>query len=157
MTSSMTIQTLAAEVSSMFEARTRADGSKFVALKGDAPEWMTDLCREAHGEMMPDDHRYAFILEALDALGADDDTDGSDVYLEADVYTGELTAWLASRVDRFGYCDEAVEEFGMETFPGTVELLQMGQAREKNEVLDSVRGSLNDRLEAVGDDSADSE
>jgi hypothetical protein len=145
------IQTLATEARSFMVSKTRDDGSKFWSRSDDAPQWVHDLCFAAHdaGDMLPDDHRYAFIVEALDALSDTEDAD--DVDLEADIYTHELCAWLSSRVDRSGYCDSAMDEFGITEYKSLVEHLQIGQAYEKAEVLGSVRWSLETRAEETED------
>lgn len=148
MTSEMTLQTLAESVRKSFVQDKREDGTTF--WKTDSDERIQELCHEAHGDMMPDDWRYAFIVEALDALAECDDVDEADV--EADIYTHVLTAWIASRDDRYAYCDEAMSDMGIETFPGTIELLQLGQAAEKREVLDLVRSSLESYIRALEDD-----
>lgn len=149
------IQDLAYVAKGYFTTGTRTDGTTFVKTSGDAPEWVVDLCRAAHdsGNMLPDDTRYMFILEALDCLILADDLD--DAYLEASEKTHVLTSWLASRADRYDYCDRAMEERGDESYPGMVSALQMGQALEKNEVLDSVRSSLEDMLGEDDEDGSD--
>lgn len=143
------LQTLAADVRKFFTTIKRGEES-IVTLTDDAPEWVRQLAMDAHGDMMPDDHRYAFIVEALDALVDADDPD--EVTLASDIYTHDLLKWLASNLQRPGYCDEAFEEYG-DDFRDTVSLIGMGQLREKEEVLDSVRSSL----EAQLDDSAEDE
>jgi hypothetical protein len=92
--------------------------------------------------MLPDDHRYRFIVESLSALAAGDD---SGETVEPDVYTSELTGWLHSRTDRYAYCDQAVEEgYG---FENTVTLLTNGQLMEKREVFELVKSALEDRAD----------
>lgn len=150
MTTEMTLQTLAESVRKSFVQDKREDGTAFWKRVDGTPDWVQELCLQAHGDMMPDDWRYAFIVEALDALEENEDPD--DITLEADIYTHELTTWLGSRADRFGYCDEAYADYGLETFPGTIELLQLGQAAEKREVLDLVRSSLESYIRALEDD-----
>jgi hypothetical protein len=61
-------------------ARLAAEANRFLVrdllLPADgAPPWFTDVCRHAHGGMMPDDWRYEFIQDALSAIedGADED------------------------------------------------------------------------------------
>jgi hypothetical protein len=151
------IQTLATEARSFMVSKTRDDGSKFWSRSDDAPEWVRELCFAAHdaGDMLPDDHRYEFIVEALDALSDTEDAD--DVNLEADIYTHNLTTWLASRADRSGYCDSAMEEFGITEYKSLVEHLQIGQAYEKAEVLGSVRSSLETRAEETSEETEDSD
>jgi hypothetical protein len=153
----LSISALAREVYEAFEPepRTRTNGQTFWTFKDDSPQWIIDLCHEAHAEMFPDDVRYEFVRDAVYALSNADDPD--EVSLEASIYISDLSAWLGSRADRYSYCDEAVEEFGW-TFTNTIELLQLGQAREKQEVLDLVRSFLETRvaeLEESEDDSAD--
>lgn len=147
------IQTLATEVRAMFHESTRTDGTKYWTYDHSPDrQWIQDMCLAAHGDMSPDDWRYAFIVEALDALSENEDSD--DVDLEADIYTHELTAWLGSRADRYAYCDQWIEDTGGE-FGGTIALLSAGQYTEKREVLDSIRASLSDRAESLSDDSED--
>lgn len=145
------LQTLAAEVLAMFHQSTRTDGSKFWTYDhSDDRQWVQDICLEAHGDMSPDDWRYAFIVESLDALSENDDPE--DINLEADIYVSELAKWLGSHGHRPGYCDEAMEEEGL-SFTTTVDLMQAGQLRETREVFDSIRSSLEARAEATEDDS----
>lgn len=136
---------LAGEVLARFEQRTRADEHTFWCLTDGSPDWMKDLCHDAHGDMMPDDHRYSFIVGALTVL-AEDDQDGDSI--EADCYTADLTGWLQSRTDRFAYCDQAVEEgYG---FTDTVTLLALGQLMEKREVFELVKASLEAQVDDLG-------
>jgi hypothetical protein len=146
----MTIRALADATRNLFVKATRNDGSVFWKRTDSAPEWVETMVHDAHGEMLPDDWRYAFIVEALDALAESEDPDEASV--ESDIYTHELTGWLHSRADRYDYCDEAYKERGGH-FTNTVELLMIGQALEKAEVLVSVRASLEAQLEAVADEA----
>lgn len=135
------IQTLAKEVSSMFETKKRDNGKEFYCLKDGAPQWVTDMVYAAHNDMMPDDHKYDFIVEALDAIADSEDVD--DITLEADVYNGDLLRWVGSHLERAGYVEDAVKEFGMDA--NSFEFftaLSSGQYLEKQEVLNSVRYSL---------------
>lgn len=133
---------LAGEALAQFEKRTHTDERTFWCLVDGSPVWMRDLCHDAHGDMMPNDHRYSFIVEALTAL-AEDDEDGDSI--EADSYTADLTGWIHSRTDRYAYCDQAVEEgYG---FTDTVTLLSLGQLMEKREVFQLVKESLEARID----------
>lgn len=146
----MSIQARARELYDAFVTDKRLDGTEFVKLQDGSPEWMKDLCRAAHGEMFPDDFRYAMIEEMASKIAdSNEDADMDDVRceIEADIYTSDLTAWLASRTDRYGYVDEAVEEMGWPD-SGLTQALQMGQVREKEEVFEAVRESL-EKLEEV--------
>ncbi len=136
------IQTLASTTRALFVEKSRNDGAKFWSYdhnSPDVPAWLQPLCFEIHGDISPDDHKYRFIVEALDALAECDDPEDADV--EADIYNHELTTWLGSHGYRPGYCDEALEELGGD-FESTIQLLQLGQYAEKREVLDTVRACL---------------
>jgi hypothetical protein len=101
--------------------------------------------------MLPDDHRYEFIRDAVSALADEDDTDAARDSIEPDIYTANLAAWLGSRTDRYGYCDEAIEEQG-QPFPDTISLLQAGYYREQIEVFDAVLSALEDVASEIEDE-----
>ena len=152
----MDLQKLAEQFSAYFTTDKRDDGTEFVKGKDNLTEEQTeklrDLCHDAHGDMMPDDHRYAFIEEALDALAEYEDPD--EITLEPDIYTHDLTAWLGSRTDRWNYCDEAMEEYGDSGFD-TLQRISLGQMFEKQEVLGLVRAWLETELEALEDEETE--
>jgi hypothetical protein len=143
----ITIQSLAAEMSRAFEEAVRpASGEAFRKLKDDAPGWMTTVCRKSHDDaaMLPDDHRYRFIEQAVDALAGHDDADEARTGLEPDCYTSDLTGWLHSLNSRVCYLDEAMAEYG--TFTDGYQLLAAAQMLEKEEVFEQVVGALRDEL-----------
>jgi hypothetical protein len=147
----ITLQSLAQEMSEAFEGDTRTNGETFRKLREGSPEWMTTICRRAHDEakLLPDDWRYAFIEEAVDALAEHDDTDEALASLEPDIYTGELTAWLHSLNSRVYYLGEALTECG--SFRDGFELLAAAQMIEKEEVFQQVVTSLRAVLEEIDD------
>ncbi len=147
-----TLQTLAQDLSSAFEERERTNGDKFRALKDGSPSWMTEACYAAHGEMMPDDWRYQLIERCADALAENDDEDDARDSLEPDIYTHELTSWVGSRADRYGYVDEAMEEQGADKWPGLITALQAGQQAETEEVFGLLVQALEAELSSRGDD-----
>ena len=140
------LRNLAAAASAQFEARTRTDGTKFVTVRDNASdkEWLQKMCRNAHNGMFPDDTRYRFIVNALDAITECDDLD--EIVTDPDGCIGDLSAWLGSHGERYAYVDEAVAELGHSDL-GIIGDLMSGQQREKEEVLISVRQSLEDRLD----------
>lgn len=143
----ITIQILAAEVASSFEEATRSNGETFRKLKDDAPAWMTTICRKAHDvEMLPDDWRYVFIEQAVDALAEHNDADEARDRLEADIYTGDLTAWLHSRNSRVDYLGEVMQEYG--PFKDGFYLLAAAQLQEKHETFQQVRDALQAELDS---------
>src|SRR5262249_1504777 len=137
------------EMSQAFEgALYSATGETFRKLKDDAPPWMTTVCRKAHddGNLLPDDWRYVFIEEAVDALAACDDVDEARNGLEPHIFTHELTAWLHSLNGRVSYLGEALTECG--PFRSGFELLAAAQMIEKEEVFQQVVDAL---TQAKGD------
>ena len=78
----MTLTELAQDYASRFEGAIRADGSPYRRVKQDQQsESLTDLIHTAHGDLLPDDHRYAMIEAALDAIAED----GADAWLEPSI------------------------------------------------------------------------
>jgi hypothetical protein len=130
-----------------FEGDTRATtGEEFRRLKDGSPEWMTTVCRKAHDDarLLPDDWRYAFIEDAVDALADHEDTDDARGRLEPDIYTHDLTGWLHSLNGRVYYLDEALTEHG--SFRDGFQLLATAQMLEKEEVFQQVVAALEEQL-----------
>lgn len=146
------IQDKASEALKHFGTQDRGD-EKIIVIRDGAPQWVTDLAHHAHGDMFPDDLRYEYIQDALQIIADEEDEDfwSERVDSDVDVYTSDLTGWLASRGDRYSYVDDAVEEHG---YPkgGLVHALQMGQYKEREEVLYLVRDYLTEQAE---DDDCD--
>ena len=151
-----TIQQLASTFSSMFVCKERPDGSTFTTSRDDAPDALCDLIREAHGDMLPDDHRYEMIRDAIAAIAEmpdDTDEDGARELLyetEPIAYTADRTAWLASHGHRPDYCDEAAAEYG--PAESILDTIAWGWLAEFHEVAESVLSSL---LKLTRDDEAD--
>ena len=143
-----TLHTLARQMSLAFEGGTRnSTGETFRKLKDGSPEWMTTVCRKAHDDarLLPDDWRYAFIEEAVDALAEHEDADDARSSLEPDIYTSDLTAWLHSLNGRVDYIGEALSEYG--NFRSGFQLLAAAQMIEKEEVFQQVVAALADQLD----------
>lgn len=122
------------------------DGGKVLCRDG-APEWVTDLCRKAHGEFMPDDWRYEFTQDALTAFEEELDCPSvDDLY----PYTADRLRWLSSNLNRPGYCDEAQKEYGLTG--GVLELIAAGMECELHEVCDLVHSALENRAELLDSD-----
>lgn len=118
-------------------------------LKENAPSELLEVVRMAHGDMLPDNYKYEFIVEALEAI-ADYDGDEDDIEeladeLEADCYDSDLLDWLNSHSIRIWYVDKAVEEMGHGG--GIMEDIAMGQVEEKREVFFTVLEDLRENLE----------
>lgn len=140
------IKKLAQTMLNRAHKKERDNKSEYWVIEKSEP-WMTDICREAHdgGNILPDDFRYAFIVEALSAICDHDDVDQARESLEADIYNNELTSWLASRLDRSSYCDQAKDDFGANR--DIIANLSMGQLLEKWEVFDQLISALNTHVE----------
>jgi len=137
--------------------------------RDDAPEWVkrglidAALYDGTPDGMSLDDWRYEQTPAILEQI-RDTITDAGETdYLNADVYTHELTAWLGSRNDRMGYVDEIIDEWRavlrgahkgaswprtfeqtLAEFPSTFELIASGQAAELREMHDSIFSYLSD-------------
>ena len=141
------IQILAAQFQAAFITDTREDGTRFLKCKDTDNEALTQLIYDAHGDMLPDDHRYEFIHDALIALADYDDPEEAIEAIEPDIYTSDLTAWLHSRNDRMHYLTYAQQEFG--PFEDGFKLLAAAQQMEKTEVFQSVLQSLRDLVDQL--------
>lgn len=149
-----TIGDLARELSEAFTAGPRiSDDTKrpIRTLRDGAPEWMHDVVRAAHGDMLPDDWRYEMIENAAGALSDTDDEDDAREIIENNVpvYNADLLRWLGSHGGRAGYCDDAADEYGVR---GIMNLIQLGFMVEAREVFESVLAALRERAEAADDE-----
>ena len=141
------VQSLASVARDHFITTTRADGPDVVRLDlATAPEWVRDMVCLAHGGMFPDDYKYSFTLDALDAIACTDDDD--EVLVEADTDPGDLVAWVASHADRALYCDDYMQSTGSR-YGDLVSVLRCGQFTERASVLNIVRRALEAQLTAV--------
>lgn len=137
-----------------FQVKERDNGDTFLCLSDSAPSWCQDVCREAHGGLMPDDWRYSWISSAADSL-VDIDPDNWDEFHEiadglVDVYNDRLSAWLASNLTRAEYVNDAVSS-GLVDVSGDFDLyraLMAGQYEEINETIQS----LVSEIESLADD-----
>lgn len=152
-----TIQELATQLYDAFQTKTRDNGHEFVCLKDGSPEWMADVIRAAHdnADMLPDDWRYRFIMEASEAISGmsdSEDTDdaGAEFADQGSVYTADLINWLGSHARRISYCDEAIEDCG--PVKNVVQAMSYGQYNERREVfaqvLEALQGLADDGGEA---------
>lgn len=152
-TTALTLESLAAEANRLLTRTTRpGERESIVVPVDDAPEWFGELCREAHGDMMPDDWRYEFIEDALTQIeNGDEEPRSVD---SAYPYTADRLNWLASRNDRMGYCDEGISNYGdgIKTMDSA---LAIGMATEMDEVFNLVKSQLETRLEELEDEQAE--
>jgi hypothetical protein len=118
----MTTTTLAA----YFQRRTREDGSTYVTLAEDRPEWLYDAVRDAHDGELPNDWRYQICSAIVDALadGAEPEEIADSL---VDVYTHDLLAWLSDNVGRADNVNEALEEYIADVDNGIDRIIAAGQ------------------------------
>lgn len=133
-----------------FETKKRDNGDSFTALKDSAPDWMTDVCREAHGRMLPDDFVFEVIVESLEAIVDHDDTQDANDSLEASFRNFELLEWVSSNLSRSEYVNEGVREYGIDADKFDLfNALQVGQLTEKREIFSALLDALEDKLDEI--------
>lgn len=150
----ITIQELAQEYLTYFERKEGENGLPSYTWKDGTPKALRDLIQEAHGDMMPNDYKYNFVVDALETIAQELDEDS----IEADIYNRDLLNWLASHLDRPGYCDQYAEEYGVDSKNfSIINIISGGQYLEKMEVYRSVLSSLEEIIEELEDDESDDE
>lgn len=112
-----------------FQTKTRDDGSVFICLVDDRPEWVYEAVREAHDDEFPDDWRYehcALIFEQV-AQGAND-PDDADTIADSlvDIYDADIVKWLADNTTRSAYVDDWHNDYGAE-FNDVISSIRGGQ------------------------------
>lgn len=144
----MSIQRLAKEARECFVLKERLDGEVFWAVKDGSPPWVRDLCFKAHddGEILSDDWRYRFIVEALEVLSECDNP--YDVQIETYSYASELLSWLSSSLTRMQWVEEAVEGMDWGDRFDMLIALQAGQLHEKEHVFNIVLNEISRLIDA---------
>ena len=152
----MDFRNKATEALSFIERRTRTpSGEEYYCCNDERPQWLQDIIREAHdnGNMLPDDWRYKLVYRSLQLL--EESEDWEDLEYPEEIYTSELTSWLASHNARYSYCDEALDEYGRDLTginDPTLYILQIGYIQEFREVCNSIASSLEKLVEAEGEE-----
>jgi len=150
----MTIQEKAAEALRYFEAKQREDGSSYWKLTDNRPDWVHDMVREAHGNMLPDDWKYQMIWEVLSALGEyecdpyDEFSVLEETYIMAPVYTSDLLDYHGSHAERIGRVDDLLLEAsdGGGHYGMLSDLIAAAWLHECQEVWSSVVQSLENQV-----------
>lgn len=150
----MDLKDLASQVLDYFESRPRGEAKpgeepvRFWTMKNYRPVWVREMVFSVHedGHFSPDDFKYKAIVETLEALAEGQDPD--EINLEPDVYTSDLLEWLGSHLERAGYVDEAVENYG-HSDQGIIGDISQGQWYEKDQVARRVVDSLREELERI--------
>ncbi len=131
-----TIQEAAREYLTFFEVRSIESGEVWRPAEGAPPELMR-IVRDAHGGYMPDDHRYRFIVEALELVAECENVERVEVI--PDNQASRLTGWLNSKINRLEYMTRAMAEFESKD---SLQLLTAAQYIERREVLEAVIDTL---------------
>ena len=141
-----TISEFAKELQGMFITDTRDNGEKFIKTIDNRPEWLQELIREAHGDMMPEDYKYQFVSDAIDYIADNGNDEELLDYpeIEPDCYTSDLTAWLNSDNRRVYYLTEVLEEMDIKD---GFQALAAAQLQEKREVYNIILEGLKTKLE----------
>jgi len=146
-----TIQSLAGELAKAMISDTRTDGATFVRLSDGHADWMESAIEAAHEGMMPEDTRYSMIRETAYRMADADDSEIEDPFEAVDglvdVYTSDLTKWLASHRLRTTYVDDAVSEYGWPAEGGVEQSLKMGQFAEYREIWSQLAACLAEEIE----------
>lgn len=101
-----------------FKRDTRHDGTKFVTLADNRPDWLHDAVYEAHQSDLPNDWIYAECEAACDAIDdgslTDEDSLHSHADCRVDVYTRDLYQWAADMClsDTFAAAESDAEDIG---------------------------------------------
>lgn len=151
----MGIAALAEAFGNSFERGRRTPdeaGVVVIALKDGSPEWMRKLVKAVHGDMMPDDYVYKWIEEAalkIAEIGDDADFDeaASEFANDTEVYNAKLLHWVGSHINRPGYVEEAVEQFGPPEPFQFFNLLITGQSVEREKIFHAVVEELQQQEE----------
>lgn len=150
----MEIEELATHALTFFQTKVRpaqgADpGDRYYTLTNRYPVWLYDLVHTAHENMLPDDYKWQYVSDTLDALSEGQDPEDGWTEIEADVYNADLLKWLQSGGERTGFVDEAIREFGFNQESGIMGAIMMGQVQEKQQVWKAVVSGLQERLDAI--------
>lgn len=143
-----TLSTLAEQAIQFFRFGDEAKGERKIwMLQDDTPQWVRDLVYAAHDNFMPDDHKYEFIVDALESIRCSDVDDDLmeevDNDLEVDIYNHDLLKWVGSNINRSAYVDDVLADGHASEF---FQLLREAQFRERREVLGFVIQGLRERV-----------
>jgi hypothetical protein len=147
-------QTLADTLAGSFETRERDNGGTFHALKDNAPQWIADAVRAAHGDRLPCD----WIYKQCDAIASDirqailhEDIEPNDladsIETEADIYTASLTAWLADDIRNLDYCNQWADDMPVRK-SDLCAMISGGQWLAKQEIAGAMVQAYQTELEA---------
>lgn len=128
----------------MFKSGKRAEGVSYVYLEDNADKKLIDSVHEAHGDKLPNDWvygTYADLMQKVTEYDLKNIDDLEEVRHEivdgyVDIYTHDLTKWLASDNNNVYYLGEAINE-GIDNLDG-FQALAMAQYKAIDEVMNEV-------------------
>jgi hypothetical protein len=130
---------------------TRTDGTQYYGLDKETSklaDWRWEAVHDAHMDRLPSDDIYQVIAEVAELLAdCDDQEEAAERIAEevsADVYTVDLTAWLASHLGNVAYLDQYKEEYGD---GDSYALLYGAQYLWKQEIAHSILCSIRQQVE----------
>ena len=132
------IETKAAEGLQYFTTIKKETGD-IIALKDNAPEWLTDIVYSVHeqGAYLPDDYKYSFTEQAFESLSEGYEIDWQELV------NHKLTDWLGSHAFRAEYVDQELSE-GVQ---GLYNAIAAAYNAELREVYYTVAGELNSLMD----------
>lgn len=147
-----TLKTEIRRLEQLFTFSKRENGETFFHAKNSCSDSDRDLIRSFHGmDILPDDFRFETIVNLLDKLNEYEFETVEDIEYKGidheivdslvDVYTGHLTAWLASHNCRLEFCNEAVNE-GLIDGSDIIKTMQCGQYLEIEMIMNNILSHL---------------
>ena len=134
------------------EARPERKSVRSVYLKAGTPDWAYDLAHAVHdnANIAPDDYRYLFLEQSLDAIVDNDgDIEAAEEQLQ-DVYQSryDLGQWFAESHDGWNRTEDAIKELGTHDLEAAMSFAQAG---ERLEVFHIVVSFLAERFDEITD------
>lgn len=127
-----------------FITATRHNGDQFTKLTDNAPGWLKDAIKEAHGDIFPDDYIYEWCHEAFNAYqDYDGGLDAAISDIEPEPYYNALAAWFSSHLDRGALVDQALSEVG---FKEIYAAIGYAQVMEKERVYGVIFEAIKDKM-----------
>jgi hypothetical protein len=109
------------KIGDFFQKSTRDDGSTYVTLTDNRPDWLYDAVYEAHQSDLPNDWIYSECWAAACAIDdgalSDDDDLHEHADSQVDIYTNAVFRWQADMClsSTYSYAEERANELGTDT------------------------------------------
>lgn len=145
----------AREARAAFTTDTRPDGSRYTKNTDDAPEWVRDAVRDAHGEVLPDDRIFDLAHDACEWIFRGDTIE--NMFDEVrhyfadgaiDAYNADRLAWVASSNYRAALVDEVHDDYGAER-GDLMDQIAAGQYEEAARIFDYMATAIEERADEI--------